>query len=63
MFLCEKNKNEREKRKKDLDEKIKRVEQHKHAEGQVRNIVQEMLKDINKYFNNDDDYYTNHQLI
>ena len=25
--------------------------------------MQEMLNDINKYFNNDNDYYTNQQLI
>ena len=28
-----------------------------------RSIVQEMLKDINKYFNNDDDCHTSQKLI
>ena len=45
--------------KKELDRKLKKVEQHKHAEEEERIIVQEMLKDFNKCFNNNDDYHIN----
>ena len=61
--MCDKNNNEREERKKELEAKLKKVEQCKNMEEKERSIVQEMLKDINKIFNNDDDYYRNQQLI
>ena len=48
---------------KELDTKLKKVDQYNNAEEQERSIVQETLKEINEYFNNDDDYYTNQQLI
>ena len=63
VLLCEHNKNNREKWVKDLEMKMKKTEQHKHADEEEKVIVQEMLNDVNKYFNNNDDYYTNQQLI
>ena len=42
---------------------MKKIEQYKHADEEEKAIVQEMLNDINKYFNNNEDYYTNQQMI
>ena len=46
-----------------MDRKLKKLEQHEHADEEERVIVQETLKEINKYFDNNDDYCTNQQLI
>ena len=40
-----------------------KVEQHKHAEEEEREIVQEILCDINKCFSYDNNPHTNQQLI
>ena len=39
------------------------IEQFKNVEGQEKRLVQEMLNNISKYFNNEDDFYTNQQLV
>ena len=40
-----------------------KLEQHNHAEEEEKIIVQEMLDNINEYFNDDNNPYTNQQLI
>ena len=58
-------KNNQLKRRRILKQKInlKKVEQHKHAEEEEKEIVQEMLGDINKHFDNDNNPHTNQKLI
>ena len=42
-----------------LEIKIKDVEQHKNIDEEERGIVQEMVNDGKKYFNNGNDYCIN----
>ena len=49
--LWEKNKDKREELKRELEIKIKNIEQHKNADAEEKFMVQEMLKDANKYCN------------
>ena len=64
MFCCVKRTRMKEKYvKKELDAKLKKVEQHEHVEEEGISIVQEMIKDINKHFNNNANYCANQQLI
>ena len=43
--------------------KIKDFGQHKNEDEEKRGIVKEMVNDANKYFDNNNDYCTNQQLI
>ena len=58
-------KNNQLKRRRILKQKInlKKVEQHKHAEEEEKETVQEMLDDLKNHFNHDYNSYTNQQLI
>ena len=61
--MCEKSNNNREEWAKELENKIRKLEQHKNAEEEEKMTVQEMLFDMSKHFNNDKNLCTNQQLI
>ena len=48
---------------KGLEIKPKDVEQCKNADEEERGAVKEMANDANNHFDNDNDHYTNKQLI
>ena len=60
--MCEKNKENREEWVTESEKKLKRLEQIMHAEEEEKEIVQEILCDFNKYFNNNN-ACTNQQFI
>ena len=43
--------------------KLKGAEQYKHAGANEKEIVEEKMKDVIKYFNDDEYYYSNQQII
>ena len=47
----------------ELEKKLTKVEKDRCAEEEENEIVKEMLHEINKYFNNDNNTCTNQQLI
>ena len=59
MTKCNKNKDKRDEWIKVVEKKVKGIEQCKHAGANEKEIVEEMMKDIIKYFNDDEEFYTN----
>ena len=46
-----------------LENKLKEVEQYEYVEKEEKELVNEILKDMNENFNNDNNAYTNQQFI
>ena len=63
FIKCFENKGNRDEWKKYLGNKIERILQHEKSDEVDKLIVKEILKDANKHFNNEDNYYANQHLI
>ena len=63
ILLCEQNKNKRDELVKGLETKLKKMKQHEYVDDEERDIVKEMLNNVNKHFDNNNNYCTNQKFI
>ena len=61
--MCEKSEENRDEWAKKFEKKLKTVEQHRHVEEERKELVQEIMCDVNKNFNIHNNACTHQKLI